>query len=213
MPLLLAFAAATAAPSGHVLVKAFDVSLGTPAGDLRKRGFRPNEFSSENSWVRTDDAFFDRVTVDISSSLPLVESVSASKRYDSGDRSQKQEACEADLASVAATLRVKYPSLRKPAWLKNENGMGGMLGYYQKRVFEEPGLRDADPSPGRTVSLTCIGPSVLPRPGDENRQTMLLVSYRISELERVPIERAFRAAQQAQERARARAIGVDPGKL
>lgn len=212
MTLLLALAA-VAAPSGHVLVKAFGVSLGVPAGNLRGRGFRPNEFSSEHSWVRTDDAFFDRVTVNISSSIPLVESVSASKLYVGGDRDQKREACEADLASIAATLIAKYPSLRKPAWLKNEDGMGGMLGYYQKRVFEEPGPRNADPSPGRTVSLTCIGPSVLQRSGDENRQTMLLMSYRISELERVPIERAFRAAQQAQERARARAIGVDPGKL
>jgi hypothetical protein len=199
-------------PTPHVIDRAFNVTLGVPAGDMRKRGFRENEFGAGNSWVRTDDAFFDRVTVDVSIALGLVESITASKVYTSGDRNQRQAACEADLESISATVLFKYPALHKAVWLKSEDGMGGLLGYYRKRVFEEPTSREVDPSPARVVSLTCIGPSALPKDG-EDPHTVLFVSYRISELERVPINRAFNAEKQRRERARSRALGVNPDNL
>ncbi|WP_324750094.1 hypothetical protein SH591_00675 [Sphingomonas sp. LY54] len=199
----------------HVLNKAFGVSLGEPAGNMSERGFRRNKYGNGDSWVSTDDSFFDRVTVDVSKYQSLVESIAASKEYKEGGRSARQQACEADLATLGATIRSKYPSLRKPAWLKSEDGVGGMLGYYRKWVLEEPVSLEADPSPARIVSLTCFGPSVLARGEERDRRTFLFVIYRISELERAPIEADFRARERQRERdrARARALGVDPEKL
>ncbi|MEA1013735.1 hypothetical protein [Sphingosinicella sp. LY1275] len=196
----------------HVLNKAFGVSLGEPAGNISERGFRRNEFGNGNSWVSTGDPFFDRVTVDVSTYRSLVESIAASKEYNEGDRKARQQACEADLATLRATIHSKYPSLRKPGWLR-EDGRGGMLGYYRKWVLEEPVSLKADPSPARAVSLTCLGPSVMARGKERDRRTFLFVVYRISELERAPIEADFRAKERQLERDRARALGVDPNKL
>jgi len=212
MYLLLALSAVVASPP-HAIVKAFDVTLGKPAGDMPSRGFRKNEFGGSNSWVRTDDKFFDRITVEVSATLSLVESITASKRYSDGDRDLKQSSCNADLESVAASIRSKYPTLKRPSWHKSDDGMSGMLGYYRKYVLEEPLSRQTDPSSSRYIRLVCTGPSVLAKNGDENRPATLLVSYQISEKEHVPIERAFRGEEQHRERTRARAIGIDPEKL
>lgn len=212
MSFILAVAAViTSTP--HVIEKAFGVALGQPAGDMQGRGFRHNEFGGSNSWVKTDDPFFDRVTVEVSQSLSLVASITVSKRYSEGDREQKAQNCESDLESVTASIRGKYPTLRKPSWHKTEDGMAGMLGYYKKYVLAEPASRNADPSPSRYIRLVCTGPSALARSDDANRPTMMLVSYEISEKERVPIERAFRSENQRRERTRARAIGVDQKRL
>lgn len=212
MSLVLAIAAViTSTP--HVIEKAFGVALGQPAGDMQDRGFRPNEFGGSNSWVKTDDPFFDRVTVEVSQSLSLVASITVSKRYGEGDRELRARSCEADLESVTASVRAKYPTLRKPSWHKTEDGLAGMLGYYKKYILSEPASHDADPSPSRYIRLVCTGPSALARSDDANKPTIMLVSYEISEKERVPIERAFRSEEQRRERTRARAIGVDPKRL
>lgn len=204
--------AAAPAASAHVIVRAFDVELGKPPGDLTTRGFRRSG-ATEGAWSKPDDGFFTRIVVRTVPYRGMVESVTAHKVYLAGDLNERREACDADLAAVAATLKAKYPTLRKPTWFKSgETGMGGLRSYYTKRLMEEPVSPVLDPSPARLISLTCVGPALLSNPSPDGQVT-LLVAYRVSEAEAVDAEAWYGREAERRDRARARAKGLDPDKL
>ena len=210
--MFIALSLALAAPADphHVITSAFDIPLGSSAGDLAARGFT-QPYVSRDAWETEEDSFFERIMVILESRGDKVLSILASRHYLGGTAKQQIDECKLDLDFISATIIGKYPTLKLETSVNYkvvDNDARAQDGL--KKRFQEVRAIGSTASDARAIEVSCTDSSEI---NGAKQVTSLLVTYRVSDLEYDQAGARLRLKLQAEQWARAVSRGLDPSKF